>query len=67
MYTTDMDPSSKQEMTSNEDEKGCPVVGHASLEEVYDEEKGKISKQTTFLERGFALCPPEGGTPSGPS
>ena len=25
------------------------------------------SKQTTFLERGFALCPPEGGTPSGPS
>jgi len=25
------------------------------------------SKQTTFVERGFALCPPEGGTPSEPS
>ena len=25
------------------------------------------SKQTAFVERGFALCPPEGGTPSGPS
>jgi len=24
-------------------------------------------KQTTFVERGFASCPPEGGTPSGPS
>ena len=25
------------------------------------------TKVSAFLERGFALCPPEGGTPSGPS
>ena len=29
--------------------------------------KNNRSKQTTFVERGFALGPPEGGTLSGPS
>ena len=33
----------------------------------YHEHLSSISKQTTFVERGFASCPPEGGTPSGPS
>ena len=26
--------------------------------------RGWLSKQTAFVERGIALCPPEGGTPS---
>ncbi|MHB8167969.1 MAG: hypothetical protein ACYDDT_14555, partial [Sulfuricella sp.] len=27
----------------------------------------QVSKRTTFVERGFAQCPPEGGTPIAPS
>src|SRR3972149_10210200 len=26
-----------------------------------------VTKVSAFVERGFALCPPEGGPPSGPS
>ena len=41
----------------NDDRTEIPLVGDQSV----------LSKQTAFVERGIALCPPEGGTPSGPS
>lgn len=69
-----IDPNLKAFNADHEIVRSAPVIGnlqqHATMHCSVCPSVGSLnfpSKQTTFVERGIAQCPPEGGTPIAPS